>query len=201
MVQTWFTVVGVLLLGGAFGFQLLYLMSQQTGVDKDSSVDDFQVPAGIMNGLVVVYLMSSMAFYRPYSSTPVMVTIIFFLIAGLIAEIYLSVYETEVPDIAYSYVVLGLNVLFRTYLLIDMHCGSPLNNVPGLLGQITQPIIEAARPVGKELEKMDMSNIYRKILTSLDPLREGKTLEWSDTKLRVREALGMVPPQQAGRRR
>jgi hypothetical protein len=205
MAQTWFTVVGILLLGGAFGLQILYLMSQENSdADKTKSTEEFQVPAGIMNLLVVVYLMSTMMFYRPYSNKYVVVGSIFFLIAGLMGEIYLTVYLTQLPDAISSYLVLALNVLFRLYLLVDIHCESPLTTVPGLLSQITQPIVEAARPVGKELEKMDMNNIYQKVLGSLGALREGKSLEqWTETKDRLKEALGIPPRerQQAGRRR
>lgn len=203
MAQTWFTVAGVLLLGGAFGLQILYLMSQQNDDDdKSKGTLDFQVPGAIMNGLVVVYLMSSIAFYRPYSGKYAVVGSIFLLIAGLMGEIYLTFYEPNMPGAIGTYFILSVNVLIRLYLLVDIHCDSPLTTVPGLLNQITQPIIEASRPVGKELEKIDISNIYQKVLNSIGPLREGKPVEqWIETKERLREALGMAPrQQQAGRR-
>lgn len=202
MAMTLFTTTGVLMLAGAFALQILYVMAAQAQ-ESTERIEEFQIPAGIVNGAVVMYILYSLVYYRPYAKTWVMALVLFLLIGGMIGEIYLSIYEKDMPDVISTYFILGFNALTRLYILIDIHCESPLTSVPGLLKEITKPIVQAIPSAPPP--PVDMMPVYDKILQSISGLRRPRTEDLSDEQWRaikdnIRSALGMAP-KVGGRRR
>lgn len=198
MARTWFTTLGVLLLACAFALQILYVMAAE---EKESTeqIEEYQIPAGIINGLVVVYILYSIVYYRPYKSPGVMTTILFLLIAGTIAEIYLSIYEKDMPNAIATYFILGVNVLLRLYVIIDIHCDAPLTSIPELVGQLAKPIVQAmpAAPT----PSADLMPLYGRVIQAITDLRGDRSDEqWRAVKDSVRNALGLTA-KTGGRRR
>jgi len=190
MARTWFTTLGVLLLACAFALQILYVMAAEAK-ESTEQIEEYQIPAGIINGLVVVYILYSIVYYRPYKSPGVMTTILFLLIAGTIAEIYLSIYEKDMPSAIATYFVLGVNVLLRLYVIIDIHCDAPLTTIPELVGQLAKPIVQAmpAAPA----PSADLMPLYGRVIQAITDLRGDRSDEqWRAVKDSVRNALGLT---------
>jgi hypothetical protein len=204
MASTWFTTIGILLLGAAFGLQILYVLAAEAK-ESTERIEEYQIPAGIINGIVVVYILYSLLYYRPYGSKMGILISLFLLIGGTIAEIYLSVYEKNMPDAIATYFMLGFNILVRLYLIIDVQCETPLTSIPELVGQLAKPIVEAMPspppPPAPIAPPVDLMPLYGRVIQAITDLRGDRSDEqWRAVKDSVRNALGLTA-KTGGRRR
>lgn len=214
------TCLGIMILAGALALQILFLNAADNDKQK-GEYDDYQIPAAIMNVLVIMYLLFYIIYYRPYSSGGTIAFVSFLLIVGFIIEIYLSVYEQQYPGIIGTYFMVSLNAIIRLYLLVEIHCDKPLSTIPQVLQEAARvaavaakPISDAAKPVGRDLATIDPERAYGNVLNAISQTLNslGATLtdeQKTEMKSKIATAVGKTPktpqppppPTTAGRRR
>ena len=212
------TCLGVMILAGALALQILFLNAADNDKQK-GDYDQYQIPAAVMNALIIMYLLFYIIYYRPYSSGSAIALASFLLIVGFITEIYLTVYEQQYPNIIGTYFVVSLNSIIRLYMLVQVHCDRPLTTIPNILQEAARvasvaakPISDATKPVGKDLATIDPERAYGNVLNAISQTLAsvGATLtdeQRIDMKTKIATAVGKTPkipqppPLTAGRRR
>jgi hypothetical protein len=206
-----------MILAGALALQILFLNAADNDKQK-GDYDQYQIPAAIMNALVIMYLLFYIIYYRPYSSGGAIALASFLLIVGFITEIYLTVYEQQYPNIIGTYFVVSMNSIIRLYMLIQIHCDKPLTTIPSILQEAARvasvaakPISDATKPVGRDLATIDPERAYGNVLNAISQTLAsvGATLtdeQRIDMKSKIANAVGKTPkipqpPPTGGRRR
>ena len=219
MASVFVTCLGIMILAGALALQILFLNAADNEGGK-GDYQQYQIPAAIMNALIVIYLLFYIIYYRPYSSGSIIALVSFVLVVGYITETYLSVYEQQYPNIIGTYFVVTVNAIIRLYMLVQVHCDKPLTSIPRVLEEAARvatvaakPIADASRPVGKELATIDPERAYGNVLNAISQTLNavGATLtdeQKTEMKTRVANAVGKTPktpqpppPSTAGKRR
>jgi hypothetical protein len=200
MSYTILTVMGVILLGGSFGMNMIYLASDMQGANRTG----LQVGSTAINTCVVAYLIFNIIYYRPYTEQWIMFLAGIVLVAGFMFEIYFTVIPLDNVGSGFAYAVAVLNAIARLYILIGIRCSSAQSTIPGLVGEVVKavkPAVEASKNVGRELGTMDLQNIYSRIVGSPGIQRWFRELnedERADQKMHLKQALGLEakPPRE-----
>lgn len=213
-----FTAFGVILIGTGLALQVLYI--EQEINKEDNSYLPMQIASILINTLVVVYLLISITFYRPYQSNFGLFGSITILLLGLVGEIYLTNFgESEVGK-GFAYTFAGTNALTRLYLLIAVRCDSYLTTIPGLVNEISkqaknsgQSVDKVAAALSKELTNQGAqlstvdpdnlkNNLFGQINNDWVTLLRSSSLS-DDDKKKIDERFRSrfdKPPRQGGRR-
>jgi len=140
-----FTAFGVILIGVGFALQVLYI--EQEINKQDNSYLPMQIASILINSLVVVYLLISITFYRPYQSNFGLFGSITILLLGLVGEIYLTNFGESDVGKGFAYTFAGINALTRLYLLIAVRCDSYLTTIPELIKQLSKEVKNSGQSV------------------------------------------------------
>jgi len=213
-----FTAFGVILIGTGLALQVLYI--EQEINKEDNSYLPMQIASILINTLVVVYLLISITFYRPYQSNFGLFGSISVLLLGLAGEIYLTNFGENAIGKAFAYTFAGINALTRLYLLIAVRCDSYLTTIPGLVNEISkqaknsgQSVDKVAAALSKELTNQGAqlstvdpdnlkNNLFGQINNDWVTLLRSSSLSDEDKKKmdeRFRSRFDK-PPRQGGRR-
>jgi hypothetical protein len=191
---TWLTVLGVALLGGSFGMNMIFLTTA-----GGSERIGYQVGSAIINAAVVSYLAFNLIFYRPYYHQWQMILAISLLIIGLTIEIYFTSVPLTPVTTGLAYTLAVLNAFARLYILIGVRCASAQSSIPGLVGEVVkavQPVVEASKSVGKDLGTIDLQNIYSRVVQSPGILKWLNSLpqeEKDEQKTSIKQSIGLEP--------
>ena len=198
------TCLGIMILAGALALQILFLNAADNEGGK-GDYQQYQIPAAIMNALIVIYLLFYIIYYRPYTSGSIIALVSFVLVVGYITETYLSVYEQQYPNIIGTYFVVTVNAMIRLYMLVQVHCDKPLTSIPRVLEEAARvatvaakPISDASRPVGKDLATIDPERAYGNVLNAISQTLQsvGATLtdeQKVEMKSKIASAVGKTP--------
>jgi len=140
-----FTAFGVILIGVGLALQVLYI--EQEINKQDNSYLPMQIASILINSLVVVYLLISITFYRPYQSNFGLFGSITILLLGLVGEIYLTNFGESDVGKGFAYTFAGINALTRLYLLIAVRCDSYLTTIPELIKQLSKEVKNSGQSV------------------------------------------------------
>jgi hypothetical protein len=177
------SVVGILLIVGAAYLNLLGIFEANTAKDKETILT-YTVSANIINGLAVLALIILTINSTRFSSF-YKVFIILFLLAGLIAELYLI--GTQIYSKNYgTYVALLLNLLFRVYYLVYYFNDSwTLFPTSGTTKIIERTIVQP--PSTQIIEKTILSPSAERVMDAdADKFRE----QWKSIFRQAREKVG-----------
>ena len=155
-----FTLLGILMIGGALALQILYVKNNQNS-------DDYfphQMAAVAMDTLVVLYLMYMLVVYRPYASNLYSGIAVSLLMIGLGVEIFGTQFNITESTAWLSYLLATTNSLIRLYILIQTRCDAAASTV----GEITKEIVKVAKDSGKPVA--DVAKAVSVPLGTLDPL-------------------------------
>jgi hypothetical protein len=215
---SFFTAFGVILIGAGLALQVLYI--EQEINKEDNSYLPMQIASILINTLVVVYLLISITFYRPYQSNFGLFGSISVLLLGLAGEIYLTNFGENDIGKAFAYTFAGINALTRLYLLIAVRCDSYLTTIPGLVNEISkqakntgQSVDKVAAALSKELTNQGAqlstvdpdnlkNNLFGQINNDWVTLLRSSSLS-DDDKKKIDERFRSrfdKPPRQGGRR-
>jgi hypothetical protein len=112
------TVLGVIFLSVAYGFNMSYVSQKQNG----SIITDKIIPLGL--NIAISLFLAFGLLIQPAIDSKVKLLFIIFLVVLVYAEIY---YVTKKPsskvEIPVAYMVLTFGAFIKLYLLIALHCG------------------------------------------------------------------------------
>ena len=208
-----FTAFGVILIGVGLALQVLYI--EQEINKQDNSYLPMQIASILINSLVVVYLLISITFYRPYQSNFGLFGSITILLLGLVGEIYLTNFGESDVGKGFAYTFAGINALTRLYLLIAVRCDSYLTTIPELIKQLSkevknsgQSVDSVARAVKADLgaqssDVPDPSQLWNKVqsMAGADFKKITDPDLAKSIKDQIQKALGVPPRDPRGGRR
>jgi hypothetical protein len=165
------TVLGVIFLSVAYGFNMSYVSQKQSG----SVITDKIVPLGL--NIAISLFLSFGLLIQPSIDSKVKLLFIIFLVALVYAEIYyVSAKPTTKVGIPVAYMVLTFGAFIKLYLLIALHCGvsSELSKtVLTILQQKATPKLVQARieprveVKAEDRSPTDYGNLNQKLVNEL----------------------------------
>jgi hypothetical protein len=208
ILYTFFTALGVILIGTGLALQVLYIQNDINKGDSDYSYLPMQAASITINTLIVAYLMFSVSFFRPYSSSFQIGLWIILMMAGLAFEIYLTNFNETPIQQGLSYTFAGINAALRLYLLISVRCDRPLSTIEGIINAVPQVAKavgkssqEIVRDIGAQASDVDPMRTYQNVMSNLgsiiSDLPDDKKNAAKDA---VRKGVGAPPRQQGGRK-
>ena len=220
---SFFTAFGVILIGTGLALQVLYIENDISKEDSDHTYLPMQIASILINSLVVVYLLISITFYRPYDTNFALFGSITALLLGLVGEIYLTNFKEDTTGQGFAYFFAAINALVRLYLLIAVRCNSYLTTIPGLVNELARQTKNSGQSAdkvvstvskelgaqGAQLATIDPENIKNNLFGQVNNdwlalLRTSSLSEEEKTKLndRFKMRFGKAPrPSEGGRKR
>lgn len=203
---TFFTALGVCLIGTGLALQVLYIERYE----ETSNWSYAQIVSLTLNTLVVCYIMFMMMFYRPFNDQLQIALSSMALLIGLSLEMYSTQLETTPSLKIFMYFLSGFNALIRLYLLISVRCDKPLSTVskiieavPEVAKSIGKPVQDVVKDIGAQASNVDFGNVYNKfldILRKADITDEEKLKRNNDFRA-LWGKTPLEPKTQGGRRR
>jgi hypothetical protein len=203
---TFFTALGVCLIGTGLALQVLYIERYEETSDWSYA----QIGSLTLNTLVVCYIMFMMMFYRPFNDSLSVALSSMALLMGLSLEMYSTQLETTNSLKVFMYFLGGFNALVRLYLLISVRCDKPLTTVSQLIEAVPQvaknigkPVQDVVKDIGAQASNVDFGNVYNKfldILRKADITDEEKLKRNNDFRA-LWGKTPLEPKTQGGRRR
>lgn len=197
------TVFGVVMIGVALALSGVYIQNYQS---DDKTYFGFQIASVIMSTFIVLYVVVTIAFFRPYTSFLYTFGSVALLVGGLATEI---IFDQATPDndgkTVGLFMLAGLNALIRLFLLIQVRCDEPLTSIGDVLNRIKRdtekvgaPAKEVLKEISGPLSTIDAYKISNDLGNKLGVIDLGD--KKSQVKDAIREALGLPPKQKGGRR-
>jgi hypothetical protein len=200
-----FTIFGIIIIGAALAFQILYIKNNQNSTDYYPH----QIAAVVMDTLVVCYLMAVLIYYRPYNSAVETGVVVSLLMIGLGLEIFSTQWNQTTGTMWGGYILASLNALLRLLVLVQTRCDVPLTSVSQVMDEIVKlskttgkPVADTARSAVAPLVTVAPENLYGRVNGLLDSILAKSTLtdeEKSAKRNQAREIFGKEP--KGGRRR
>lgn len=207
------TVFGVLLIGAALAANVLYIELYQNDKNDDNWVWP-QIGSISASTVIVLYIIVTIAFFRPYSSFSYMFGTCLLLIAGLAGEVALSAHYIEsTGDQVGAYMLAGTNALLRLFLLIQVRCDEPLTTIGDVIRQAArvavktgQPVKDAVKQAAAPLATVAPENLLQKVRDAIgsvqidDTDEKGKALKRTIKDAILSKAFDVQPKARGGRR-
>ena len=204
------TVFGILLIGAALAMSVIYIQQYE---NNDETYYGFQIASVFVSSFIVLYIIVTIAFFRPYNSFTYMFLSCLLLVGGLAAEIIFdqAALNNEGKFIG-AYMLAGINSLLRLYLLIQVRCDEPLTTVADLVRQAgkvaaksNQPIKDVVKQISGPLATIEVDNAWNKFTSLLSSLKLADDEEKDrDIKRKLKEEARTKvfdrPPSQRGGR-
>jgi hypothetical protein len=189
------TVFGVILIGAALALSIIYIQNYQ---EDEKTYYGFQIGSVAMSTFIVLYIVVTIAFFRPYSSFAYTFGSVAVLVGGLATEI---IFDQATPDNEGKkiglYMLAGINSLVRLFLLIQVRCDEPLTSIGDVLNRIKRDTEKVGAPVkdiikqsGPSLESIDINRVLGQYDSALSKT-EFSAEEKAERRSRFRDLLGM----------
>ena len=189
------TVFGVIMIGAALALSVVYIQNYQK---DDKTYFGFQIGSVMMSTFIVLYVVVTIAFFRPYTSFAYTFGSCALLVGGLATEI---IFDQATPDndgkTVGLYMLAGLNALIRLFLLIQVRCDEPLTSISDVLNRIKRdsekvgaPVKEVIKQVGPSLESIDVNRLVGQYESALSKT-ELSADEKAERRTRFRDTLGI----------
>jgi hypothetical protein len=201
-IQTLITVVLVILLGGAFGMNMIYLTNPDAPSSETISLKVF---ASIFDTIVVIFVVYQIIASRAYSDFELLISL-FLLIVPLCLQLYLVFQNITIPSVYGIYAFASFNAIIRLFLLINVRCSGKNAAIP----IIVQEVSRSARPASdavKEVTGIDPQRVYANVMQTISNAfpnwRELADDEKDTIKSRIAKDVGKEPrqPREGGSRR
>ena len=197
------TVFGVILIGAALALSIIYIQNYQS---NDETYFGFQIGSVLMSTFIVLYIVVTIAFFRPYTSFAYTFGSCALLVGGLAAEIIVDqVTPSSQSKYVGLYMLAAINSIIRLFLLIQVRCDEPLTSIGDLLTRIKRdsekvgaPAKDILKEISGPLSTMDPYKISNDIGNKLGSIDLGD--KRGQVKDAIREALGLPPKQKGGHR-
>jgi hypothetical protein len=170
------TVFGILLIGAALAMSVIYIQQYE---NNEQTYYGFQIASVGVSSLIVLYIIVTIAFFRPYNNFAYMFATSLLLVAGLALEIVFDQLTLDNEGkIVGVYMLAGVNALLRLFLLIQVRCDEPLTTIGELIKQAEkvasktgQPVKDVAKQIAGPLATVDPQNAWKKFSEVLGSLK------------------------------
>ena len=168
-------------MGSALSFYGLY---ETNTIGRYAS--EYMAPSIILNVIVVAYILYriSNSFGRVPARRTYVILAFVLLLAGLIAEIYLTVFLVKLPDQISTYIVAVINYLIRLFYLVNIDlCASP-HVLSKVAASVVAPVSNTKLPddIWKLLNSASKDSEGKRVITD-EQYRTIKNKLLSDTSL------------------